>query len=180
MTTTINNKNDCARVGFRWNVNECLTLQREYELLELTVQEIAIRHKRSVNAILCKLEQEGFIGTWVDARGYRSNVTQNVDSVLENECFSNEDDEDNDDEEQELGNDDSSDYVYNEEDSVSDDDDESFDEEEQDKIEELTSRVWSLETSVSDIKQMVKQLFDTFVFSKQTNSRQFNGSSTNR
>lgn len=166
-----------TRVGFRWNINECLTLQREYELLELTVQEIAIRHKRSVNAILCKLEQEGFISNWTEAIGYSSNVNQNVDNILVNECFSNEDDEDDEDEEQELGNDDSSDYVYNEEES--DDDDESFDEEEQDKIEELTSRVWSLETSVNDIKNMVKQLFDSFVFNKQTLSMQSKETSVN-
>jgi hypothetical protein len=171
---------NATRVGFRWNINECLTLQREYELLELTVQEIAIRHKRSVNAILCKLEQEGFISNWTEARGYSSSANQNVDNILVNECFSNEDDEDDEDdedEEQELGNDDSSDYVYNEEES--DDDDESFDEEEQDKIEELTSRVWSLETSVNDIKNMVKQLFDSFVFNKQTISMQSKETSVN-
>jgi hypothetical protein len=167
---------NATRVGFRWNINECLTLQREYELLELTVQEIAIRHKRSVNAILCKLEQEGFISNWTEARGYSSNVNQTVDNILVNECFSNEDDDD-EDEEQELGNDDSSDYVYNEEES--DDDDESFDEEKQDKIEELTSRVWSLETSVNDIKNMVKQLFDSFVFNKQTISMQSKETSVN-
>jgi hypothetical protein len=50
-----------SRNGFKWNVNEILNLQREYELLELTVQEIAVLHKRSVSAILYKLEAESLI-----------------------------------------------------------------------------------------------------------------------
>jgi hypothetical protein len=49
------------RNGYKWNVNELLNLQREYELLELTVQEIALLHKRSTSAILYKLEAESFI-----------------------------------------------------------------------------------------------------------------------
>ena len=49
-----------ARNGKHWNVNECLQLQREYELLELSIQEIALRHKRTPNAIMYKLSDEGF------------------------------------------------------------------------------------------------------------------------
>ena len=37
-----------SRHGNRWNVDEVLSLQREYELLEWTVQQIADKHKRSV------------------------------------------------------------------------------------------------------------------------------------
>lgn len=48
------------RNGNKWNVNELLNLQREYELLELSVEEIAVLHKRSINAILYKLEDESF------------------------------------------------------------------------------------------------------------------------
>jgi hypothetical protein len=47
------------RHGKRWTVNECLQLHREFELLELTVNEIAIKHNRTYNAIMYKLEQEG-------------------------------------------------------------------------------------------------------------------------
>ena len=60
------------RVNFKWNINELISLQREYELLEMTVQEIAVRHARGVDGILAKLEKEGFIETKASARGYPS------------------------------------------------------------------------------------------------------------
>ena len=59
------------RAHNKWTVTELNTLQREYELLELTVQEIADRHQRSVYAILYKLESEGIINSgWSNARGF--------------------------------------------------------------------------------------------------------------
>ena len=54
----------------KWGVNEVLALQREYELLELSVTEIATKHKRSNKSILFKLTQEGFIENWDSARGF--------------------------------------------------------------------------------------------------------------
>jgi hypothetical protein len=74
------------RSGKKWSVNELLTLQREYELLELDVQQISSRHERSVEAILSKLESEGFISTWNDARGYlkiENNTSKINNSVSE-------------------------------------------------------------------------------------------------
>jgi hypothetical protein len=62
------------RHHLKWNTNELIALQREYELLELPVQEIANRHQRSVNAILCKLEQEHLIRSWCDAKGFENYV----------------------------------------------------------------------------------------------------------
>ena len=59
----------------KWNINELIALQREYELLELPIQEIANRHQRSINAILCKLEKEDFIRSWCDAKGFDNYVT---------------------------------------------------------------------------------------------------------
>jgi len=58
------------RSGFKWGVNECLALQREYELLEMSVTEIAAKHQRSVAAILSRLCEEGIINVWEDARGF--------------------------------------------------------------------------------------------------------------
>jgi hypothetical protein len=58
------------RTGFRWTINEILSLQREYELLELSVQEIASRHQRSVESILHKLYDEQITSVWNEARGY--------------------------------------------------------------------------------------------------------------
>jgi hypothetical protein len=58
------------RSGKRWNINEVLRLQREYELLEMNVYQIAKKHQRSVIAVVCRLETEGFITDSASARGY--------------------------------------------------------------------------------------------------------------
>jgi len=47
-----------SRSGYKWNVNECLRLQREYELLQLPISEIARLHKRTIKAIMYKLDEE--------------------------------------------------------------------------------------------------------------------------
>lgn len=47
------------RNGKHWTIAECLRLEREYDLLKLSVDEIAVRHNRSPNAIMFKLDQEG-------------------------------------------------------------------------------------------------------------------------
>ena len=47
------------RTGNKWTVNECLRLTREFELLGLSIQEIAELHERSPNAIMYKLDYEG-------------------------------------------------------------------------------------------------------------------------
>jgi hypothetical protein len=44
----------------KWTVNECLRLNREFELLKLTMPEIALRHGRTVNAIMFKIQAEGW------------------------------------------------------------------------------------------------------------------------
>ena len=59
------------RANNKWNINEILSLQREYELLKMSVDEIAEKHKRSAIAIAYKLKQEGFIESLNDARGYK-------------------------------------------------------------------------------------------------------------
>jgi hypothetical protein len=48
------------RNRYRWNINECLRLQREYELLQLPLDKIAALHGRTVCAIMNKLDSEGF------------------------------------------------------------------------------------------------------------------------
>jgi len=58
------------RRGNKWSINETLQLQREYELLEWNVSEIAEKHQRSIESILYRLETEGFIDSWKNARGY--------------------------------------------------------------------------------------------------------------
>ena len=59
-----------SRVNKKWTVNELLSLQREYELLEMDIFDIALKHKRTTNAILYKLNDEGLIDDFSEARGY--------------------------------------------------------------------------------------------------------------
>ena len=97
--------NDFHRNGNKWTVNELLSLQREYELLEMDIQQIALKHKRSVRAILFRLETEGFIDCWNDARGFDNDnyVCDDISSLDENhehnfcdnktECSTDDDEE---------------------------------------------------------------------------------------
>jgi hypothetical protein len=63
MTTTEEKNNidiNAGRNGYKWTISECLRLEREYDLLKLSVPEMAILHKRTINAIMCKLQDEGY------------------------------------------------------------------------------------------------------------------------
>lgn len=155
---TVNNR----RQGNKWTINELISLQREYELLELTVQEIAERHQRSETAILYRLESEGLIDSWNTARGFVSDDYQN--SVSSNKEQVNYDEAE--DVEECCGGDDDEEYQFVEE-AESDDDDISDDESD---VEKLTERVWSLETSVSEISSMVKSIY-SMLSAKQSNKK---------
>jgi hypothetical protein len=155
---TVNNR----RQGNKWTINELISLQREYELLELTVQQIADKHQRSETAILYKLESEGLIDSWNSARGFVSEDYQN--SVSSNKEQVNYDEAE--DVEECCGGDDDEEYQFVEE-AESDDDDISEDESE---VEKLTERVWSLETSVGEISSMVKNIY-SMLSAKQSNKK---------
>ena len=88
---------DYKRFGNRWTINECLQLQREYELLELSIDEIAERHHRTPNAIMLKLDSEGHADYCVLYSNYKICKQQEEDEQEEEE----EDDEDEDEEEEE-------------------------------------------------------------------------------
>ena len=79
------------RFGNRWTINECLQLQREYELLELSIDAIAERHHRTPNAIMLKLDSEGFADYCVLYSNYKICKQQEEDEEQEQE---QEDDED--------------------------------------------------------------------------------------
>jgi hypothetical protein len=49
-----------SRHGKKWTIPETLSLQREYELLALPTDQIAELHSRTENAILMRVETEGF------------------------------------------------------------------------------------------------------------------------
>jgi hypothetical protein len=59
------------RTGNKWTVNEILSLQRNYELLEMDVHDIAKKHDRSVASIISKLFKEGFIESMDQACGLK-------------------------------------------------------------------------------------------------------------
>jgi hypothetical protein len=156
---TVNNR----RQGNKWTINELISLQREYELLELTVQEIAEKHQRSETAILYRLESEGLIESWNSARGFVSEDYQNSVSSINKEPVNYDEAEDV---EECCGGDDDEDYQFVE-DAESDDDDISDDESD---VEKLTERVWSLETSVGEISSMVKNIY-SMLSAKQSNKK---------
>lgn len=144
------------RSGFKWSVNELLSLQREYELLEWSVQQIAEKHERSVEAILFRLEDEGFIDSWNSARGYNQinyqNAIEGGDS-LESNC------EDNEDVEEDVD----SEVNVNEEVEMSDFEEPSkssgdavYTYDVYDNMQYLTNRVSSLENVITDVKNMME------------------------
>ena len=144
------------RHNFKWNVNELLSLQREYELLEMNIQDISAKHGRTIVSILYRLQQEGFIETWIDARGYQEFSKTQSYLLGSLDCGKNfiQDDSDSDYEEK-LDND--SDYVQEE-----DDDEEDEDDEDDSSTSSLNQRVFGLETAVSDIKGMIGTLLSRF------------------
>jgi len=152
------------RQGNKWTINEMLSLHREYELLGLTVQEIAEKHQRSETAILYKLESEGLIDSWNNARGFYSKEFQNSVSFISKEVVDYE--EDVEDEKEVGGDDDDDEYQFDGAESADDDisDDES-------EVEKLAERVWSLETSVSEISSMVKNIYGLLSDKKSSNKK---------
>ena len=158
---SVNMRNGTKRNGNKWTLNEVLALQREYELLEWTIQEISAKHERSIGSILFKLTAEGFIPSWNDARGF--NIEDYAVSVLcqgalcDND-YDNDDDEDyeDDDEENEDEDEDDDDYV-DEEDEDEDDEACSYD----------ADQGWNLRDSVTEISNMVKLMFQVMSSSKQ-------------
>ena len=127
------------RSGFKWTVNELISLQREYELLEWTVQQIAEKHERSVEAILFRLESEEFIDSWNTSRGYNQidyqNAIEGGDSLESNVEEDEQEEEEQDEEEEES--------------SICEDSND---------IHLLTERVLTLENVIFDVKDMMQQL----------------------
>jgi hypothetical protein len=134
----------CKRHGNKWSHNEVLSLHREYELLEWDLQKIADKHQRTVQSIIHKLYAEGITPTLLEEpskkTGGRLSKKVNVVSL---------------DIEEISDTDSSSDY----EDCEEDDDHEDHNDVDK-NVNNLSSRVWSLETSVNQISSMVKQMFD--------------------
>jgi hypothetical protein len=65
-----------SRHNKKWTTNEVENLHREYDLLEMEIQAIADSHERTCFSILHKLEKEGIINRWEDARGWKSCIKE--------------------------------------------------------------------------------------------------------
>ena len=156
MSTKQNNQ----RYGFKWSFNEVLSLQREFELLGWDIEQIAQKHQRTPNAIMYKLDQEGFADYNELYSAYHNLATaSNAEKTTELnlESFHSDSDSDYEDEDDEDFEDDG---------ECDDEDEEEEDEDEQDdELANLSERMDNLEESVSEIKNMIKQLM-----SKQTAS----------
>ena len=157
-----------TRHGKRWTINELLSLQREYELLELPVDTIALKHQRTVNSILFKLQEEGLISTWDEARGFDDVSVSPTWKTMGSMSQDEEDDDDDDDDDYDYEEDDE-DFEDCEEDEDFEEDDEDCEEDVEDntsQVSKLAERVWTLESTVSDISVMVKQIFDSVISKK--------------
>jgi hypothetical protein len=141
-----------TRNGNRWTVNECLQLQREFELLNLSIDEIAERHQRTPNAIMFKLDQEGFADYNVLFSNYHALIshmptqqTNNYEYDAEEEDEDEDEDEEDDEVEQE--------YLPEQEEEEDDsDDDNDYDEEYDD--DDIKTHVMRLEKQVMALTEM--------------------------
>lgn len=138
----------------RWTASELNRLHNEYEMKELTVQEIADLHGRTVYGVMSKLQAEGLIdSSWNNARGWvfqnQSQSTKQSISLQPALQF----DQDDDDESVEQDDPEDDDYVPDEEEEEEDDDAED-DEEEFDPY-SMKQKVAFLEQQVTDRKSVV-------------------------
>jgi Ran GTPase-activating protein (RanGAP) involved in mRNA processing and transport len=91
---------DYKRFGNRWTINECLQLEREFDLLALSIDEMAERHKRTPNAIMLKLDSEGHADYCVLYSNYKICKQQEEDEQEQEEEDEPEDEEQEDEEEE--------------------------------------------------------------------------------
>ena len=117
------------RNGYKWSVNECLQLEREYDLLKMSVPEMALKHNRTLNAIMFKLQAEGLC-SYNDAyiKTFGQNfIDEQIDKLnnLSATKYDEEEDvsEDEKDEKDEKDDLDDEDYVPNLDESDDEDED---------------------------------------------------------
>ena len=137
------------RFGKRWTINECLQLQREYELLGWSIDTIAAKHQRTPNAIMFKLDEEELANYSTLYNSYH-NLKLNKQATTLNNVYDHSEDVEEDVEEDSLGEDDaSSSYCCGEEDNETVSDDET------DESDDLRIRVNALETKIDELTQLI-------------------------
>jgi DNA-binding transcriptional regulator GbsR (MarR family) len=132
-----------SRIGNRWTVNECLQLQREFELLNLSIDEIADRHRRTPNAIMNKLDREGFANYNVLYNNY-----YNLNNDIPIQGTNNYEKEEETEVDVEANLEDQE-YVPEE------DEDEDEDEEEDEEYDDIKAHIMRLEKQVLTLTEMV-------------------------
>ena len=134
----------------RWTASELNRLHNEYEMKELTVQEIADLHGRTVYGVMSKLQAEGLIdSSWNNARGwvFQSQSQSPKQSLSLQPALQFEQDDDAESVEQDDPEDE--DYVpedEEEEDDAEDDDEEEFD-------------PYSMKQKVAFLEQQITNIF---------------------
>jgi uncharacterized membrane-anchored protein YhcB (DUF1043 family) len=149
-----------TRNNFKWGVQEILSLQREFQLLNLSIDEIAKKHKRTPRAIMLKLDKEGMADYNSLYTHYYESTRLIPDGEIKMEIVSQDgseyDNEEEEEEEQEEEQDDGdSEYIDEENGSEYYGDDEEYEDEDEDP---LTKRVAKLETDIKEILQTLKDL----------------------
>ena len=140
---------DTKRHGKRWTTPEILTLHREFDLLNLSVEDIASRHQRSVDSILFKLQSEGLIP--LNSNNIQQDLESDADSSSD---YQDEEEEDESDDESDTGTHSSMPSLISIDDQYSKNDCVEC------VVDTLSNRVWNLETSIEEISTMVKQIFE--------------------
>jgi len=147
------------RTGYKWTINECLRLEREFDLLELSVPEMALLHKRTINAIMCKLQDEG-LDTFQNLymQTYGAENFEAFDLNYDDDADNSEDEEDEDDDDEE--------YIP---DLNDDEEDEEEEDDEDEKEVEDFSNEGLLFKQVKSIQSQINSLLS--YFSSQTKSK---------
>jgi len=123
----------------KWSINELLQLQREYELLNLSIPDIAKNHERTEDSILYRLQEEGII----DNIGFDLNESENlVETLNKNSNIKNNSNSKTNRKEKTT-------TIMNTNTNTN-----------------LSKRVVNLESSVFEMKTMVKQMVDEFMEQK--------------
>jgi len=135
----------------RWSNTEINRLYNEYEIKELTVQEIAYLHERTVYAVMSKLQMEGLIDSSLNnARGWVFQSQSPKQSLSLQPALQFDQDDDAESVEQDDPDDD--DYVPDDEedDDADEDDDEDDDTEDYDQY-SIKQKVTFLEKQIANI-----------------------------
>ena len=154
------------RVGKRWTVNEILSLQREFELLGWSIDQIAEKHGRTPEGIMNKLDHEGFADYNVLYSNYHDlNGKMPVKNTMVLDPSLSDDDYDEEDNEEDEDYVDDGEEVEDEE---ADDDDDN---------DPLTERVAKIESGLDKIMDMIRNL-ETRLLNAEKVSRTKDKSST--